>query len=215
MKTSLWIAFTLFATVAMAAVEPGFVPLFDGKTLNGWVLKSPYGRGYVVEKGNLVAPADGGGNLFTEKEYSNFILRFEFKLTVNGNNGIGVRAPFEGDAAWKAMEIQILDDDGPAYTGKLKPFQYTGSIYWAVPSQTGHLKKVGQWNQEEITADGRRITVKLNGVVILDANLNDIKDPEILKKHPAPGFLRPRGHIGLLGHKSLVSFRNLRVKELP
>jgi len=189
-----------------------WVSLFDGKTLNGWVLKSPHGRGYLVENGMIIAPADGGGNLFTEKEYSDFVFRVEFRLSVNGNNGIGIRAPFEGDAAWQAMEIQILDDDGPAYKGKLEPFQYTGSIYWAVPSKTGHLKKAGEWNKMEITAKGRRISVRLNGVVITDANLDDVKDPAILKKHP--GLFRPRGHIGLLGHKSLVEFRKLSVKEL-
>jgi hypothetical protein len=191
----------------------GWVSLFDGKTLNGWVLQSPHGRGYLVEKGLLVAPADGGGNLFTGKEYANFVFQVEFRLSVNGNNGIGIRAPLEGDAAWKAMEIQILDDDGPEHQGKLRPFQYTGSIYWAVAPKTGHLKKTGEWNKMEITANGRRISVKLNGTVITDAHLDDIRDPDILKKHP--GLFRPKGHIGLLGHKSLVEFRNLRVKELP
>jgi len=191
----------------------GWVSLFDGKTLNGWVLKSPHGRGYLVRNGLLVAPADGGGNLFTEKEYSDFVFHVEFRLSVNGNNGIGIRAPLEGDAAWQAMEIQILDDDGPAYRGKLRDFQYTGSIYWAVPAKRGHLKKTGQWNRMEITANGRHIQVVLNGALITDAHLDDIKDPEILKKHP--GLFRTKGHIGLLGHKSLVEFRNLRVKELP
>jgi hypothetical protein len=191
----------------------GWVSLFDGKTLNGWVLKSPHGRGYLVEKGLLIAPADGGGNLFTAKEYANFVFQVEFRLSVNGNNGIGIRAPLEGDAAWKSMEIQILDDDGPEYKGKLLPFQYTGSIYWAVASKTGHLKKAGEWNKMEITANGHRISVKLNGAVITDANLDDVKDPDILKKHP--GLFRPTGRIGLLGHKSLVEFRNLRVRELP
>ncbi len=191
----------------------GWVSLFDGKTLNGWELHSPHGRGYVVEKGLLVAPADGGGNLFTGKEYANFVFQAEFRLSVNGNNGIGIRAPLEGDAAWQAMEIQILDDDGPEYRGKLRPFQYTGSIYWAVASKTGHLKKIGEWNKMEITANGHHISVKLNGAVITDANLDDVKDPDILKKHP--GLFRPAGHIGLLGHKSLVEFRYLRVKELP
>src|SRR2546423_8554998 len=93
------------------------VSLFNGKDLTGWHLVDQKGRGYIVEDGKIVCPADGGGNLFTEKEYANFILQFEFKLTPAANNGIGIRAPYEGDAAYQGMEIQILDHDAPAYAG--------------------------------------------------------------------------------------------------
>jgi hypothetical protein len=75
------------------------------------------------------------------------------------------------------------------------------------------LKKVGEWNEEEITADGRRVVVKLNGVTIVDADLDSVKDPEVLKKHP--GLARSRGHIGFLGHETRVEFRNIRLRELP
>jgi len=208
MKFSLLLALTLLA----AADEPGFVPIFNGKDLNGWTIRGQYGPGYVVEGGKIVCPADGGGNLFTEKEYSNFILRFEFRLQDASNNWIGIRAPYEGDAAYSGMEIQILDHDAAVYRGQLKPAQYHGSIYDVVPAKTGYLKKTGQWNQEEIVAAGRLIKVILNGTVIVDANLDDVKDPAVLKKHP--GLARTSGHIGLLGHHSRVEFRNLRVKEL-
>ena len=87
-----------------------------------------------------------------------------------------------------------------------------GSVYDVIPARTGYLKKPGEWNEEEITANGRRITVKLNGVVILDANLDIVKEPEVLKKHP--GLARTSGHIGLLGHGSRVEFKDLRVREL-
>lgn len=205
----------LFAAVAMVApgAEKGFVSLFDGKSLSGWTLIGGKGPGYVPEKGILICPADGGGNLFTEKEYSNFVFRFEFRLHENSNNGIGIRAPLEGDAAYAAMEIQVLHDDGPWYKGKLKPVQYHGSIYDVVPAKPGHLKPVGQWNQEEITANGRQITVKLNGVTIVDANLDSVTDPAVLKKHP--GLSRSRGHVGFLGHGTRVDFRNIRIKPLP
>jgi hypothetical protein len=99
------------------------------------------------------------------------------------------------------------------YDKPLKPTQYQGSIYDVVPAKRGFLKKAGEWNSEEVTANGRRIQVKLNGTVIVDANLDDIKDPEVLKKHP--GLARTKGHIGFLGHGSLVEFRNIAVKELP
>jgi hypothetical protein len=205
--------FIVFALVTTAAEETGFVNLFDGKSLDGWILSGKEGRGYVVENGLLVCPADGGGNLFTVKQYSNFVFRFEFRLETNSNNGIGIRAPLKGDAAYVGMEIQILDNDGPEYKGQLRPAQYHGSIYDVIPAKQGFLKKVGEWNREEITANGRQITVKLNGTTIVDANLDSVKDPKVLKKHP--GLARTSGHIGFLGHDTRVEFRNIRVKELP
>ncbi len=213
----IWLRFVLASALAVCCVaadnaDKGFGPLFNGKNLDGWRLVGKHGRGYVVEEGKIVCPADGGGNLFTEKEYANFVLRFEFKLEEGSNNGIGIRAPFEGDAAYEGMEIQVLDNDAPVYKGKLRPGQYHGSIYDVVPAKQGFLKPTGEWNQEEITANGRHITVKLNGTVIVDANLDDVKDPEVLKKHP--GLQRTTGHIGLLGHDTRVEFRNLRVKTL-
>lgn len=200
-------------TVSAVAAEPGFVSLFDGTTLEGWRLVGQKGRGYVVENGLLVCPADGGGNLFTTKEYTNFILRFEFRLFEGSNNGIGIRAPYEGDAAYQGMEIQILDDGAPRYQGKLRPAQYHGSIYDVVPAKQGFKKPTGEWNEEQITAKGRQITVVLNGKTIVDADLDSVRDPAVLAKHP--GLARTSGHIGLLGHGTRVEFRNFRVQELP
>ena len=201
-----------FLATSLVAVEPGYVSLFNGKNLDGWTLVGGKGPGYVVEHGLLVCPADGGGNLFTEKEYANFIFRFEFRTEPAGNNGVGIRAPLEGDAAYQGMEIQILDDSAPEYKN-LRPAQYCGSIYDVVPAKRGFLNKAGEWNREEIRAQGRQIRITLNGHLIVDADLDSVKDPEVLKKHP--GLARTRGHIGFLGHGSRVEFRNIRIKELP
>jgi hypothetical protein len=212
-KRSLLI-FCAAGVLIAASVESGFTPLFNGKDLAGWKLVGKEGRGYIVENGLIECPSDGGGNLFTEKEYSNFVFRFEFKLAEGTNNGIGIRAPFEGDAAYQGMEIQILDHDAPMYRGKLHPAQFHGSIYDVVPAKTGFLKPTGEWNAEEIAANGRQITVTLNGHVIVDANLDSITDPAVLKKHP--GLARTSGHVGFLGHgPAPVWFRNVRIKELP
>ena len=201
-----------------AEVEEGFTSLFNGKDLSGWVYGksgnglNKNGDGYRVEDGAIYSTVKDGGNLYTEKEYGDFVFRFEFKLTEGANNGIGIRAPLTGDSAYQGMEIQVLDDNAPAYKGKLRPAQYHGSIYDVVAAQPGHLKPVGEWNEEEITAKGRQITVKLNGATIVDANLDDVKDPAVLKKHP--GLANKSGHIGFLGHGARVEFRNLRIKEL-
>jgi hypothetical protein len=111
------------------------------------------------------------------------------------------------------MEIQILDDSDPQYKGVIRPEQYHGSVYDTIPARTGFRRPVGEWNEEEIVANGRRITVTLNGLIILDANLDIVREPKVLENHP--GLARTGGHIGFLGHGSHVEFRNIRVKELP
>ena len=213
---------SLMATLALAAnaqdqkVEEGYTSLFNGKDLTGWIYgkrgngENKSGAGYAVENGAIYCTVKDGGNLYTEKEYGDFVFRFEFKLTENANNGIGIRAPLEGDSAYVGMEIQVLDDSGSAYKN-LRPEQYHGSIYDCFACKRGSQKPVGEWNTEEITAKGRQVTVTLNGTVIVDANLDDIKDEAKLKKHP--GLANKKGHIGFLGHGARVEFRNLRIKE--
>ena len=196
-----------------AATEEGFTSLFNGKDLTGWKLMSGVGPGYVVQDGVIVCPADGGGNLMTEKEFSNFILRFDVKLTAAGNNGIGIRAPLEGHAAADGMEIQVLDNEHKSYMN-LNPWQYHGSVYGFFPAKRGYQKALGEWNEEEIIADGRHIKVTLNGEVILDENLNTYNSNH-QKMLNQCGMLRDTGHIGFLGHGTHVEFRNIRVKELP
>jgi hypothetical protein len=141
------------------------------------------------------------------------VLRFEFKMEPGGNNGIGIRAPLAGDIAYSGMEIQVLDHDHERYKGKLKPTQRHGSIYDVFPAEGEALKPAGQWNKEEIVAAGRKIKVTLNGKVLVNADLDTVKDPEKLKKHP--GLLRTTGRIGFLGHGTRVEFRNIQIKELP
>jgi hypothetical protein len=213
---------------APAKVEEGFTPIFNGKDLTGWVygksgkdgkgeVKS--GKGYQVKEGGILyASGPDNGQMFTEKEYANFVFRFEFKLTESANNGIGIRAPLQGDSAYVGMEIQILDSHGKRYhkadgTPTIAPWQYHGSIYNLFPAKDGFLKPVGEWNSEEIKADGTHITVTLNGTVIVDADLSTVTDEKVLAHHP--GVKNKTGHIGLLGHGDEVEFRNMRIKELP
>ncbi len=193
------------------AAEPdaeGFVSLFNGKDLDGW---SGATNGYAVENGLLYCMPTSGGKLLSSKEYDNFVLRFEFLVYTNANNGLGVRCPIEGDAAYNGMELQILDDSGSDYT-QLQPYQYHGSIYGVVPAKRGSQKPVGQWNVQEVRAIGSKITVVLNGTVIVDADIADIKETIDHKQHP--GLHNAKGHIGWLGHGSRVDWRNIRIKEV-
>lgn len=196
-------------------VGPSFKPLFDGQTLNGWALVDQKGGGYGVTNGVIYCAKGESANLLTEKEYDNFVLRFEFKLEEGSNNGLAIRAPLAGDASYLGMELQILDevaaDQGK--WGKLKPEQYHGSIYGVVAAKKGALKPPGEWNTQTVTANGRQITVVLNGITILDTNLNDLNDPAKIAKHP--GLFRERGRIGFLGHGDYLELRNIGIRELP
>ena len=205
----------LFTGCATTGGNAGFTSLFDGQTLNGWKLVNGKGGGYGVTNGVIYCAKGGGGNLFTEKEYADFVLRFEFKLEEGSNNGLGIRAPLQGDAAYDGMELQILEEKAAlgGKWGKLREEQYHGSIYDLIAAKRGALKPASEWNTEEVIARGRNIKVVVNGQTILDADLNTITDPEKLRKHP--GVLRERGHIGFLGHNDYLEFRNIRIKELP
>jgi hypothetical protein len=191
--------------------EDGFVKLFDGKTLEGWQGSV---NGYRVVDGVIECIPEKGGNLFTDKEYGNFVLRFEFLLTPGANNGLGIRAPLKGDAAYQGMELQILDNRAPKWAN-LKPFQYHGSLYGVVPAKRGHQKPVGEWNQQEVVCKGSKVKVTLNGATILETDIAKAIEQGTPDGKEHPGLKRKSGHIGFLGHGSQVGFRNIRIKPLP
>ena len=204
--------FALLSLTLVAQADTGLVKIFNGKDLSGWTVVGGDAASFPIQNGELTFTATGTGNLYTEKEYSDFILRCEFKTEKDGNNGIGIRTPLQGDAAYMGMELQILDDSAPMYAN-LEPGQYCCSIYKVVPAKRGALKPAGQWNTEEVRAIGRHITITLNGKKVVDADLNSITDPHILSEHP--GMLRDKGHIGFLGHgPSSVWIRNIYLKDL-
>jgi len=199
-------------TLSEKEKNENFEVLFDGTNMHEWTGNT---QDYIIEDGNMVIyPSSGsGGNLYTKKEYDNFVFRFEFQLTPGANNGVGIRTPMEGDAAYLGMEIQILDNDAPVYKN-LEIYQYHGSVYGVIPAKRGYLKPMGEWNYQEIIADGDNIKVILNGTTILDGNIREASKNGTLDGKDHPGLLNKSGHIGFLGHGSVVKFRNIRVKEL-
>ena len=197
---------------ATVDAKEGFVSLFDGASLAGWQGAT---QGYEVVDGELRCRKGAGGKLLTDREFSDFVLRFEFRLTPGANNGLGIRAPVEGDAAYNAMELQILDDAHPKYA-KIKPWQFHGSIYGVVAAEPGSLKPAGEWNSEEVIVTGSKVTVVVNGKKIVDADVAPFRDGQrTLDGQRHPGLALTKGHIGFLGHGDEVHFRNIEIRELP
>ncbi|MFA7471306.1 MAG: DUF1080 domain-containing protein [Spirosomataceae bacterium] len=193
--------------------KEGFKVLFDGTSMDQWKGNL---EEYVLEDGTITmrpGKYKGSGNLYTKETFSNFVLRFEFWLSPAGNNGLGIRHDYVADASgYRGMELQILDNEHPDYKD-LEPGQYHGSVYKIIPAKRGFLKPAGEWNYQEVIANGSHIQVFLNGEKILDGDL--IEATSKLK----PGsfqnaVLNKSGHIAFLGHNSLVRFRNIRIKEL-
>ncbi len=230
------------------ADSDGFVSLFNGRDLTGWIGATAMYGVDPNEPGVLQCFPERHrkgmpGNLCTAGRYRNFVLRFEFCMPTNGNNGLGLRmTDINKDAAYNAMcELQLLDDGGDWYydakaqMDKLHPYQYTGSVYGIVPARRdnvgkqtawkeknfalggSYLKKAGTWNFEEVRVIGSEIEVYLNGVLITKADVSRFKgdgsDTPDGKAHP--GLHNKEGHIGWLGHGSNVKWRNIRIRELP
>jgi len=199
-------------TVEVAsAVEDDFTIIFNGRNLDGWMGSKDR---FAVVDSALVSRQGNWGSLLTERTYSDFVLRFEFQLTPGANNGLGVRAPLTGDAAFEGLELQILDNTAEQYAN-LKDYQFHGSVYGVAAAQRGFLKPVGQWNQQEVRCDARHVTVVLNGSTILDVDLDRVAPSgQTLDGKEHPGLQRGTGHIGILGHGDRVAFRNIRIKQL-
>ena len=159
----------------------------------------------------------------TKSKFSNFwalipvlfilALRFEFQLTPGANNGLGIHAPLEGDAAYVGKELQILDNTADKFKD-LEEYQYHGSVYGVIPAKRGFLKPVGEWNSQEVVVNHPNIKIILNGEIIVDGDYLEASKNGTLDHKDHPGLQRSSGHIGFLGHGDVVRFRNISIKEL-
>lgn len=206
--------------------KQGFELLFDGTNLDNFVGNKV---GYVPINGciNVTANYGNESNLYTKKEYRDFVFRFEFCFLRPGvNNGVGIRTPMGVDAAYDGMcEVQILDHDDPIYAG-LREYQVHGSVYGVIPAKRIKHKPLGEWSEEEIRVQGNHITVTVNGEVIVDGDIKEAckghnvapdgsdNNPYTVDHHNHPGMFNKTGHIGFLGHGAGIKFRNVRIKEL-
>ena len=204
----------------MRAADQGFVPLFPGDSLEGFKIsdwsnvatpQKVEGTPWRMENGILYG-LNKRTWIRSTKQYGDFILKLDTKLTKGSNGGIGLRFPPEGDPAYKAMEIQVVDDR-IYYGGSARPEQCTGSIYDEIAPTKNATNPVGQWNSWQITARGSKITIVLNGEKIIDTDLS--RETKARQQKGPPLANRPlKGHIGFQNLNGSITLRNIMIKEL-
>jgi hypothetical protein len=197
----------------------GWRLLFDGRTMDAW-------RGYkmpAMPSGWRVVDAaisrvGGGGDIVTREEFANFELSLEWRVASGGNSGVMYRVTEQAQATYETgPEMQVLDDARHA-DGKSR-LTAAGSLYGLYPAPEGVVKPAGQWNAARIVVRGNRVEHWLNGVKVVEYEL---LSPEWEAKVAAskfsqwPGYGRAaRGHIALQDHGDLVSYRNIKIRNLP
>ena len=189
----------------------GFKPVFNGKNFTGWAGPLDCCR---ITNSAILWQRGKGGTIYTKADYTNFVVRLEFKLPPGGNNGLAIRYPGSGDTAYVGMcECQVLDDHYEQDTGQtIDPRQAHGSAYGMVAALRGYQHPIGDWNYEQVTVVGPTIKVELNGTQILDADLSKVT--EFMHNSPHPGKDRTSGHFGFAGHDDPVMFRDISIERL-
>jgi len=199
--------------------EDGWILLFDGKTLDGWQTSNQRPSKVPVEDGSINPHGCGGYMMIHEKQWENFVLSLDFKISKNCNSGVFIRTfplkPRPGkDVGFNGMEVQILDS-------KTADFHDTGAIYDLVKPTRNAMKPVGEWNHMVITSNRNLIDVELNGEKVNHMDVDEWKEPNkrpdgsshkfdiAYKDHPR------KGYIGLQDHGAACWFKNIKLRVLP
>jgi len=218
------LALALAARLAFAEepkkADEGFVPLFNGKDLTGWVVmgakqyKDKDGTmkddWHAAEDGTLVCEGKCAGWLRSEKQYKNFVLKLEYRISKGGNSGVFVHAPERGQSSHLGREVQILDCAGRPVSKSI-----VGGYYSVIAPRKNMARPFTEWNDYVMTCNGSRFIVAMNGEETLNADLAEAQIEASCPKGFLPGLKSREGYIGLQDHRSRVEFRNLLLKVLP
>ena len=219
-------------TLSEAEIKDGWQLLFDGKTSKGWrgYKKDHFPNGWVIENGTIQCLGSGrgeagakeGGDIIYDKEFQNFELTLEWKISEGGNSGIFYLGEEKLDYIWKtAPEMQVLDNEKhpDAKLGKDGNRQ-AGSLYDLIPAKPQNAKPVGEWNKIEIIVYKGTVVHKMNGEIVLEYHLWTPEWKEMVAKSKFPKLnkdwvdVASKGYIGLQDHGDDVWYRNIKIKEL-
>lgn len=165
-----------------------------GKDLAGWKTRHRE-NGWRVEKGVLINTPPSS-DLYTEEKFWNFELHYEYKVPPGGNSGVYLRGRYE---------VQILDDYGrePQPGGN-------GAVYGKIVPKVNASRPADQWQTADVKLVGKRVTVRLNGILIIDdQEIEGVTGAALDDRVDEPG------PILLQGDHGPISFRNIRIKRLP
>jgi hypothetical protein len=192
--------------------EPGFLTLFDGHLFSGWTLGPGAVDAFALADGALISRPGIQGRMFTERQYGDFVLRFEVRSVEGGHVGLAMRAPLEGDPSVLGLEMQLGPGPFPEDRGGIGGHGSLVGVARSSADQGGYYRRGDGWNEQEVVVRGRQVRSTLNGREILDVDLNRLPHPELLLRRP--GLVRDRGHVGLVTRGGGVELRNIRIREL-
>ncbi|MEN2416304.1 3-keto-disaccharide hydrolase [Flavobacterium mesophilum] len=206
--------------------QKGFKPLFDGKTTKGWHSygKQTAGAGWKVEDGVLhfdpqAAKNGEGGDLVTNAAFANFHLKLDWKVAPKSNSGI-IFYVNENPVIYQntystGLEMQVLDNDGHP-DGKIMKHR-SGDLYDLIQSKSEPVKPVGEWNTAEIISKNGKLTLILNGVIVVETMLWDDNFKKLITGSKFAGWpdfgTFKKGKIALQDHGDNVWYRNIMIKE--
>jgi hypothetical protein len=198
--------------------EEGFTPLLKGDSREGWIGygQKEWPKGWELSEG-VLHRAGSGGDLMTAKEYGDFDLRFDWKISEGGNSGVMYRVSVEKGPAYETgPEYQVLDN--ARHRDGKSPLTSAGSLYALYPPTKDVAKPAGEWNQGRIVVHGNHVSHHLNGEEVVHVELGGA---DWNKKVAGSKFAawkkfgaNKRGHIVLQDHGDEVWYRNVRIKEL-
>lgn len=192
--------------------ETGFLTIFDGQLFSAWKLGPGAVGAFSLGDGSLVCRSGAEGWMLTERQYGDFILRFDFRADEGGQAGLVMRAPMEGDPRIVGWEMQLGPGPFPEDRGSMGGHGSLVGVAKATAAQGGYYRQKSGWNEQEVVVRGRRVRSLLNGREILNVDLNQLPNPEVLLRRP--GLVRDRGHVGLVNRGGGVELRNIRIREL-
>ncbi|WP_163322536.1 3-keto-disaccharide hydrolase [Draconibacterium mangrovi] len=209
-------------TLTKQEIEDGWELLFDGKTTNNWkTFNGGAVTGWKVINGELHnsgVGADHGGDIITKKQYTNFELYLEWKVSPESNSGVFYHVQ-EGltDVIYESgPEYQLIDDKG--WPTELEGWQHSGANYGMNPPQNAKVKPVDEWNITRIIVKGPHVEHWLNGTKVVEYELwtdQWLQNKAASKWAEVPDYgMAKSGHIGLQDHGGLTMFRNIKIREL-
>ncbi len=195
-------------------IPEGFIPLLNSQNMTGWEVIDGKADSWDFKDGVVSCVAPGGGWIQTLAMYSDFELRFEYRLSPGGNSGISLRYPGQGNPSLEGLEIQLIDDQAEKYKN-IQPEQATGSLYFAAAPQVRDAAlPAGNWNHCVVKCVGQRLDVTINDKLVNEIDLTQISTQVEGVARTVAAIRSPMGAIALQSHSTRVDFRQIVLRDM-